>query len=133
MRLFRIPALLVTVALLACSPETPTAPATTKAPDEAAAIQALKDITQAQADFIRRTRRYAQSYDELIADHLLSAEPSTEQTGYKIDMRPSPDAVSYTVSATPSGSAEARHFFTDQTGGIHVETGKPATADSPKL
>lgn len=126
--------LLTAAALIACSPETPTSPAAVKAPDEAAAVKALKDINQAQADFIRRTRRYAQRYDELIAEHFLTAEPLPADTGYKIDMRPSPDAVSYTITATPLSNPEkAQHFFTDQTGAIRAEMGKPATATSPNL
>ncbi|HET9218836.1 MAG TPA: hypothetical protein VFR18_17765 [Terriglobia bacterium] len=98
--------------------------------DEQAALKALNDINRAQADFIRRTRRYAQTTQELIADRLLTTEPEAE--GYRIRMVPSPDAVSYTAEATPAESA-GRHFFTDKTGIIRVETGKPATATSPEL
>jgi hypothetical protein len=116
--------------LHACTaPDDTTAP---KAPDEAAAVAALKEIIRAQEDFIRRTRRYAQTFDELIVQHLLSAEPTVEATGYSFLLRPSPDAVSYTVIATPS-APEARHFFTDQTGVIHAESGKPATTTSPEM
>jgi hypothetical protein len=114
--------------LVSCSDEKPAADVAVKAPDETAALAALKEINSAQADFIRRTRRYAQTANELIADHLLSGEPKAE--GYAILMLPSPDAVSYTVTATPS-TPDARHFFTDKTGVIHAEMGKPATAESP--
>lgn len=116
--------------LLSCSTETP--PAGAKAPDDAAAVAALKEIHRAQQDFIRRTRRYAQTFDELIAEHLLTAEPTLAETGYEFKLRPSPDAVSYTVTATPS-APEARYFLTDQTGVIHAEAGKPATATSPEI
>lgn len=88
----------------------------------------MKDINNAQSDFIRRTRRYAQTTNELIADRLLSGEPKAE--GYAIQLLPSADAVSYTITATPSSPA-ARHFFTDKTGVIRAATGKPATAESP--
>ena len=118
--------------LLSCGSDTTLPPTPVKAPDEPAALSALREINRAQADFIRRTRRYAQSFDELIADHLLSAEPTVEGTGYEFRMRPSPDAVSYTVTATPN-TPESRHFFTDQTGTIYVESGKPATAESPGI
>ena len=101
-----------------------------KPADEQAALNALKEINRAQADFIRRTRRYAQTTQELISDRLLNAEPAAE--GYRILMSPSPDAVSYTVEATPTDGA-GRHFFTDKTGSIRTETGKPATATSPEL
>ena len=113
--------------LVAVSCSNPSQETTAKPPDEAAALSALKQINQAQADFIRRTRRYAQGTDELIADRLLSGTPAAE--GYSIRMLPSPDAGSYTVEATPSDPA-ARHFFTDKTGIIRAETGKPATAES---
>jgi hypothetical protein len=105
-------------------------PATTKPADEAAAISALKNINQAQADFIHRTRRYAQTTTELIAVHLLSAEPAAE--GYDILMLPSADAVRYTAKATPR-TPDARHFFTDHSGVIRAESGKPATAESPGI
>lgn len=116
--------------LVSCSSEKPAAPETAKAPDEAAAIAALKEINVAQADFIRRTRRYAQLTDELIADRLLRAQPAAE--GYTILMLPSADAVSYTITATPR-APEGRHFFTDKSGVIRAEAGKPATAQSPEL
>ena len=122
-------ALTLITLLLSCTSEAPKPP-DTKPPDEAAAIAALKDINRAQADFIRRTRRYAQRTEELIADRLLTAEPSAE--GYTLSMLPSADAVSYTAKATPAQPA-ARHFFTDQTGVIRAENGKPATAESPEI
>jgi hypothetical protein len=123
--------LLAVSVLLSCSTETPSS-TPTKAPDDAAALVAIKEINRAQADFIRRTRRYAQNLDELIAQHLLSAAPAATETGYDFLMQPSPDAVSYTVTATPS-APEARHFFTDQTGVIRAESGKPATSTSPEI
>jgi hypothetical protein len=114
--------------LFSCASEAP-APPPPKPPDEAAALKALQELNRAQADFIRRTRRYAQRTDELIADHLLTAAPSAE--GYTLDMRPSADAVRYTLQATPN-APDARHFFTDQTGVIRSEIGKPASAESPQ-
>ena len=41
--------------------------------DEAAALQAMRDIHQAQSDFIARQRRYAQFIDELFDAGLLPA------------------------------------------------------------
>lgn len=131
MRVRPIALALTLVLVLSCSSETNT-PRPAKAPDEAAAIAALKEVNRAQADFIRRTRRYPQSFDELIAEHLLSAEPTEELTGYRFSLAPSPDAVSYILKATPL-SPGARHFFTDQTGVIRVEQDTPATAESPVL
>jgi len=124
-------ALLVAV-LVSCSSESPAPVPAPRAPDEAAAVEALKQINQAQGDFIRRTRRYAQRYDELVTEHLLDAEPTRAATGYDFLMLPSPDAVSYTLTATPTDPA-ARHFFTDQTGAVRVETGHPATSSSPEF
>jgi hypothetical protein len=134
MRLFRTIFLLVLMMplIVSCASDTTSPPAPVKAPDEPAALTALKDINRAQADFIRRTRRYAQTFEELIADHLLSEEPKVDATGYEFRMRPSPDAVSYTLTATPN-APESRYFFTDQTGTIRVESGKPATAESPGI
>ena len=126
-----VAALLAMVAMVSCS-ESP-APAidpTVKTPDEQAAVAGLKAVNQAQADFIRRTRRYAQTYNELIADHLLDREPTKASTGYNFLMLPSPDAVSYTLTAAPSVPG-ARYFFTDLTGVIRGETDKAATAQSP--
>ena len=122
---------LASLLLVSCSgsDQTP-ADVPAKPGDEQAALKALNEINRAQADFIRRTRRYAQTTQELIADRLLTAEPAAQ--GYRILMVPSPDAVSYTAEATPTESA-GRHFFTDKTGAIRAETGKPATATSPEL
>ena len=119
-------------ALLSCSTETKPAPLPAKAPDESAAIEALRKVIEAQTNFIHRTRRYAQSFDELIKDHLLSAEPKKADTGYDFLLLPSPDAVSYTITVTPS-AAGARYFFADQTGVLRAEKDKPATAASPAL
>jgi len=117
--------------LAACSSETKTAPPA-KAPDESAAIEAIRQVTEAQTKFIRRTRRYAQTFDELIKEHLLNAEPKKADTGYDFLLLPSPDAVSYTVTATPS-AAGARYFYADQTGVLRAEKDKPATSASPAL
>src|SRR5688572_8387130 len=103
------------------------------APDENGAIAALQAINQAQQDFIRRTRRYAQTYDELVMAVLLKERPSATTLGYDIVMRPSPDAVSYSIIATPAGNpGQVRHFFTDKTGVIRAEQGRAATAESPQ-
>ena len=121
--------LICCVVLVACSAgsSSESTDASAKGPDEGAAVAALKEINQAQADFIRRTRRYAQGVDELIADRLLKASPAAE--GYRIVMIPSPDAVSYTAEATPA-VVTGRYFFTDKTGVVRAEVGKPATAES---
>jgi hypothetical protein len=117
--------------LLSCSSPEPPAPAP-KPPDEAAAIAALKEINVAQTNFIRRKRRYAQTFDELISEYLLVAEPKKSDTGYDFLILLDPEGVSYRVKVTPT-TPTARHFFTNQTGVIRVEAGKPATIDSPEI
>ena len=124
--------LVCSLLFVSCAGNEPAPEETIQPPDEAAAIAVLKEINQAQADFIRRTRRYAQTYDELIAEHLLATEPSSRNNGYEFLLRPSPDAVSYKVLAIPR-VPNARHFFTDQTGVIRAEFGTPASEDSPEL
>ena len=105
-----------------------------KAPDENAVIEALKAVNQAQQDFIRRTRRYALTYDELVEAYLLKEKPTAETTGYDVTLKPSPDAVSYTILATPRSEGDKhRHFFTDKTGVIRSESGRTATAASPEI
>jgi hypothetical protein len=124
-------ALLALGTIVSCSETKPAAPPA-KAPDESAAIEALRKVTEAQTNFIRRTRRYAQTFDELIKEHLLNAEPKKAETGYDFFLLPSPDAESYTITATPS-AAGARYFFADQTGVLRAEKEKRATSTSPAL
>lgn len=132
-RLRAILSLSTVLFLFACSAETkaPAAPPA-KPPDESAAVEAIRKVTEAQTNFMRRTRRYAQTFDELVKDHLLNAEPKKSDTGYDFLLLPSPDAVSYSVTATPA-AAGARYFFADQTGVMRVEKDKPATSASPEL
>ena len=119
--------------LATCSTPVVEQPAAT-ASDEKGAIAALQAINQAQQDFIRRTRRYALTYDELVMAVLLKEKPSAANLGYDIVMRPSADAVSYSIIATPTTNpAQARHFFTDKTGVIRAEQGRAATAESPQI
>src|SRR5688572_33114611 len=125
-------ALLTLAVLFACSSENKPAPPPSKAPDELAAIEAIRQVTEAQTNFIRRTRRYAQTFEELINEKLLNAEPKKADTGYDFLLLPSPDAVHYSVTATPS-AAGARYFFADDTGVVRVEKDKAATSASPEL
>lgn len=106
-----------------------------KAPDENAALGALRKISEAQATYFKLNRRYALTFDELVEAHLLTSEPSAAQTGYEFKLRPAADAQTYKLSVGPSdsGSNAARHFFLDEKGVIHAETGKDASADSPAL
>jgi len=126
-----------------CGTDTPTAqnkasssassPAAVRAPDEPAAIDALRKINEAQSFYFKMNRRYALSYDELVEAHLLKTEPSSAQTGYEFKLRPAPDAQTYKLYVAPADSAAgaSRHFFADQSGSIRAETGKDATPESP--
>jgi hypothetical protein len=115
-------------------PEESVTPASPKVSDEAAAVAMLKLINQAQQDFIRRTRRYALTFDELVEARLLSARPDPLTTGYNVRLRPSPDAVSYTVIATPANPGpSARHLFSDNTGKVRAEADHEASAASPEV
>jgi len=105
-----------------------------KAPDESAALAAISAVNEAQKTYMGRNRRYALTYDELMEAHFLKEEPTVQQTGYEIKLRPAADAGSYTVVAIPSTPpAAARHFFSDQTGVVRAEQGKDANAQSPTV
>jgi type II secretory pathway pseudopilin PulG len=120
--------------LLGCGGGNPAPAPQSKAPDETAALAAMRNINNAQTSYFTRNRRYALTYEELMEARALIEEPTVAGTGYEIKMRPSPDAVRYTVSAVPvSPAAAARHFFTDQTGIIRSEEGKDATVQSPEI
>ena len=111
-----------------------TASQAAKAPDENAVLDALRKINEAQSTYFKLNRRYALTFEELVEAHLLSSEPSVAQTGYEFKLRPAADAQTYKISAPPSdSSATARHFFTDEKGVIHAESGKDASADSPAV
>jgi hypothetical protein len=114
----------------------PVAPAPTnaKAPDENAALDAIAKINEAQSSYFKRNRRYALTLDELVDAHLIKGVPTTAEMGYDFTVRPAADAQTYKMTANPvAASSPARHFFTDQSGTVHAETGKDATADSPKI
>jgi hypothetical protein len=106
-----------------------------KAPDENAALDALRKGNEAQTTYFKLNRRYALTYDELVEAHLLNGEPTAAQTGYDFKLRPAADAQTYKISVAPSGGAAAtvRYFYTDNTGVIRAETGKDASADSPEV
>jgi type II secretory pathway pseudopilin PulG len=129
--------ILVTLLLGGCGGSATTPSAQTPAaaaPNETAALDAIAKINDAQANYFRRNRRYALNFDELVEAHLLNADPAASQTGYDFKLRPAADAQTYKLSVSPSGSsATAKHFFTDESGAVHADTGKDATEDSPKL
>ena len=112
----------------------PAAPSSNaKAPDDKAALDAIAKINDAETSYFKRNRRYALTVDELVEAHLLNSDP-TAQTGYDFTLRPSADAQTYKLTVNPKeASPAARHFLTDESGAVHVEAGRDATADSPKI
>jgi len=114
------------------------APATSReAPDEIAAVAAISDVNTGQKTYFARNRGYALTYEELIEARFLKEEPTVQNTGYDIKLRPAADAATYTVVGIPSpptaSSPGARHFFSDQTGIIRAEERKDANAQSPAI
>ena len=123
--------LILGMVFAACSGDTTPTP---RAPDETAALDVLRKASESQATYFKINRRYALTFDELVEAHLLSADPSTVQTGYDFKLRPAADAQTYRLLVVPGNSTTgARHFFTDQTGVIRAESGKEASADSPEV
>ncbi len=105
-----------------------------KPADENAVIRILDEANQAQAAYMKRHRRYALTYEELIESHFMQQEPVPDATGYEIKLRPAADAGSYRIVAAPTNpSPQNRYFFTDKTGIIRAEQGKEANADSPQI
>ena len=105
-----------------------------KAPDETAVLDAISKINEAQSNYFERNRRYALTLDELVDARLLKDIPTTSQMGYDFTLRPAADAQTYRMSVNPANAqSAARHFLTDQTGTVRAESGKDATADSPKI
>jgi len=102
--------------------------------DEAAALEAIRDIREAQADFMARQRRYAQFMDELVDALMIPDEPIWAGSGYRIRIRPTPAADGYSATVTaPSEAPEVRSFYVDESGVIRWAVGEAATADSSVL
>ncbi len=131
------PSLILVLFLSACGGEAPAPQQTTvketKAPDEKAALEIMAKTNEAQSIHFKKNRRYALTFEELVETRLLNAEPSS-QAGYEFKLRPAADAQTYSLVATPTSAVTtARYFFSDQSGEIHSEQGKEATASSPAV
>ena len=101
---------------------------------EAQGLQAVRNISLAQANFMALRRRYALTLEELVQELSLEKNPSLDDNGYRIRMRGSPSADAYSLMAEPASETESkRSFFVDSTGIIRWALGQPATADSPGL
>lgn len=123
--------------LLTEFPETDTAEsarsllADVRAQSEDAALQVMGEIRRAQAAFMARERRYAQSADELVT---LGNDADGSAIGYRIRVRGTPAADAYTINAEAVlGVGSRRSFFQDADGVIHWARDGAATADSPVL
>ena len=88
-------------------------------------------IIAGQVLFLTAHGRYARDLDELCADkrggfdrHFLDP-----QKGYRYEMTAEDEK--FAVTATPTLSTLQKHFFGDNSGLVHEETGKPATPESP--
>ncbi len=104
------------------------------AASEAQALQAVRDVSEAQTNFVNLNRRYALTLGELVQELTLGEDPSLADSGYQIRMRGSPNADTYSLTAQPSTRIDSkRSFFVDSTGIIRWELGQPATADSLEL
>ena len=135
--------LVLVLVLTGCSNDAPTMKtdvktpptATSKPPDENAALDALRKINDAQSTYFKVNRRFALAFDELVEARLLRSEPSAAETGYDYKLRPAADAQTFKLSVIPAGtsSTAARYLFMDQTGVIRAESEKEATADSPAV
>ena len=101
---------------------------------QAAALAALRQIHEAQANFMATRRRYAISMEELVEQFMLPEDPSRPDLGYDIIMRGSPSGDRYSITADPtSGVGEKRAYFSDGSEVIRWAIGEAATADSPAL
>ncbi len=101
---------------------------------EASALEAVRDIIEAQDNYMATQRRYGLNVEDLVGQILLPADPSRAGLGYRFALRGSPSADRYTLSAEPtSGVGDKRSFFADSSGVIRWGLGQAATVESPEL
>ena len=101
---------------------------------QAAALAAVRQIDEAQANFMATRRRDAITIEELVEQLMLPEDPSRLDVGYDIAMRGSPNADRYSITAEPtSGVSAKRAYFSDGSGVIRWALGEAATAESPVL
>ena len=102
--------------------------------DEAAALAVIRDIREAQTDFLATQRRYALFIDELVDALMIPDEPPWAGSGYLIRIRPTAAADGYSATVTaPPDAADVRSFYVDDSGVIRWALGEAATSDSPEL
>ncbi len=117
--------------------------------DEAVALVTMHEMNMACATYRVTYGQYPfelkqlRSEGEATAEHadLITADlASGQKAGYlyfyrAVSKRESQELVGYVINADPlfAGTKGQKHYFTDETGIIRVETDKPATAESSAL
>ena len=134
----RLAFLSIVLCAAGCSGVGPVSDTTDEAPpvvllDETVALEAIRDIREAQSAFMATRRRYAQFMEELIETRMLPAEPSWTDSGYAIRLRPTPAADGYSATVTAPPGADSRSFFVDDTGVIRWARGESASAESSEF
>jgi|ERR1700682_5821752 len=133
--------LLGSCAALACQSYTSGLQQSTTRVDETAVISAIHTIATAQRMYsISNSGSYA-TFQQLVQGGLDSRFDSDKPKikGYVLAMTVTKGAGaaedSYTINADPEGAGPqaGRHFFTDQSGMIHVNASQPATISDPPL
>ena len=93
-------------------------------------VGVMRLIVTGQVLFLGARGRYAQSLEELAASKAGGFDRAflNPEKGYKYEMHVEKSA--YVVIATPVLPALDKHFFADNRGYVHEESGKPATTES---
>ena len=94
-------------------------------------VSVMRIIIAGQALFLTANGRYARDLAELSASKRGGFDPGflDPKKGYQYEMTAANGV--YAVTARPAMPPLEKHFFTDNTGSIHEEIGKPATVESP--
>jgi hypothetical protein len=100
---------------------------------EAMTIAIMREINAAQQQFLKLSKRYAGTIEELIDLKFLKTDPS-EIPHTRFQLAVALDGTKYQLTAGPrTPEPDDRFFYSDQTGEIRSELGKPATEASEKL
>jgi len=105
--------------------------------NEAAALQELRTLHTAQAQYYSLFGRYAAKLEELGAARvnlISSAVAKGTKGGYQFTLQGGPGGYVVTAAPVTFNSSGIRSFFSDESLTIRVSsTAEPATADSPEL
>jgi hypothetical protein len=94
-------------------------------------VSVMRLIVTGQVLFLGAHGRYAMSLEELSASKAGGFDRAflNPEKGYRYEMEAEKSA--YLVTATPTLPALNKHFFANNEGYVHEETGEPATPGSP--